>query len=106
VEARVKLVLAITKGLIRDQHARRRAMFVILLASLGMLFLGAAFLSDWLGENPMMFILFWFTCAWLTLAAILLALLDLLMVRAAVRRERRELHRRIIGNGEKPRGDH
>jgi hypothetical protein len=42
------------------------------------------------------FILYWGICAWLTLGAMLLALLDLLLLRAAARRERRRLEKEII----------
>jgi len=42
-------------------------------------------------ERPVWFILFWFACAWLTVTAILLAFLDLLMLRTAARKAQRDL---------------
>ena len=66
-------------------------MFAVMLGALVMLFLGATFLDAWLREHPVFFILYWLTCAWITLTALLLAFYDLLMVRAAARRERRRL---------------
>jgi len=86
-----RFIIPITKGLIRDQSTRRSAMFGVMLGALVMLFLGATFLDGWLREHPVLFILYWLTCAWATLTALLLALYDLLMVRAAARREQRRL---------------
>jgi hypothetical protein len=93
----LKLVILITKGLIRDQHTRRMAMFVIVLAALAMLFAGATFLSDWLRAAPWWFLIYWAACAWLTFCAVLMALFDLLLVRARARRVRKELQHEIFG---------
>jgi len=46
-------------------------------------------------EHPGWFLLFWVTCAWLTLTAFLLALFDLLMVRAQDRAARRILREKL-----------
>ncbi len=88
------------RGLIRDQTTRRRAMFVTLLAAMLMLFLGTTFLERLLPahEHPVWFILFWVACAWLTMTALLLALFDLLMVRAKSRAGRRKLEKRLEEN--------
>jgi hypothetical protein len=59
-----------------------------------MLFAGSTFLSESL--TPWGFIVYWGVCGWLTLAALLLALWDLLLVRAAARRERRKLEKKIL----------
>jgi hypothetical protein len=81
------------RGLIRDQTTRRWAMFFTLLAAMLMLFFGGTFLQPLLSphEHPAWFILFWLACAWFTLTALLLALFDLLMVRAQSRAATREL---------------
>jgi hypothetical protein len=71
-------------------------MFFLLLAALAMVFAGSTFLTGWL-STPWNFIAYWFACGWLTLAALLLALWDLLLVRAAARRERRKLEKQTIG---------
>jgi len=76
------------------------AMFVIVLSALVMLFAGVTFLGGWLSENPVTFLLYWAACAWLTFAAILLALFDLVVVRAQERRERQRLKQEIFGKKE------
>jgi drug/metabolite transporter (DMT)-like permease len=81
------------RGLIRDQNTRRWTMFVTLLVAMLMLFAGSTFLEPLLRphEHPGWFIFFWLACAWLTLTALLLALFDLLMVRAQSRAAKRQL---------------
>jgi hypothetical protein len=86
-----------TRGLIRDQTTRRWAMFVTLLVGMLMLFLGGTFLQPLLSprEHTGWFVLFWLVCAWFTLTALLLALFDLLVVRAQSRAAKRELHKTL-----------
>jgi hypothetical protein len=81
------------RGLIRDQAARRWAMFITVLVSMLMLFAGSTFLEPLLAprEHPGRFIMFWLACAWFTLTAVGMALFDLLMVRAQSRAAKREL---------------
>lgn len=66
-------------------------MGISLLVALIMLVTGVAALRSWLNphEHPWRFIFFWFVCAWETLLVLLLALLDLLLVRAQARAARR-----------------
>lgn len=94
----MKLVFLISKGIVRDLTVRRTAMFIVVLAALVMLFLGSTFLSGPLGERPVLFVVFWGSCAWLTFLAILLALYDLLAVRAHARLERRRLRAAIFAS--------
>jgi hypothetical protein len=93
----VKLVLAITRGIIRDQSTRRWTMFVLIFLAVVNLFSGATFLSGWLGERPIMFLLYWVGCAWLTLAAVLLAFFDMFIVRASAREWKKGLRRAFFG---------
>jgi protein-S-isoprenylcysteine O-methyltransferase Ste14 len=90
-------VVHATRGLIRDQNMRRKAMFVLLLVALVLLFLGSTFLQGALSprEHPVWFAFYWFVCAWLTLTAVLLAVFDLLAVRAAARKAKKALHEQI-----------
>ncbi|HEX4086147.1 MAG TPA: hypothetical protein VHY22_14625 [Chthoniobacteraceae bacterium] len=88
-----------TRGIIADPRTRRWTMFILLAAALLMLFAGATFLAGAI-ESPWTFLLYWFVCAWLTLAALLLALLDILMVRVIARRERRRLEEEMKGKHE------
>ncbi len=86
------------RGLVRDQTMRRRVMFATVLVAMLMLFAGSTFLAPFLPahEHPVRFILFWGSCAWLTLTALLLALFDLLMVRAQARAKRKEMQRDLL----------
>ena len=87
----LRLIVPITKGIIREQTTRRSAIFFVMLTALVMLFLGATFLDGWLREHPALFILYWLACAWATMTGLLLALYDMLMLRVAARREQRRL---------------
>jgi hypothetical protein len=91
----LRTIILVTRGILLDPRVRRWAMFVLLLGALVMIFAGTTFLEDTLG-NPWHFLIYWGVCAWLTLAALLLALWDLLLVRAAARRERRRLEKQIL----------
>lgn len=68
-------------------------MAVSLLVAVVMLVAGLTVLRPWLNpqEHPWRFILFWFACAWETLLVLLLALLDLLLVRAQARAARKAI---------------
>jgi hypothetical protein len=90
------------RGVIRDQKIRRNTMFVLLLVALILLFSGSTFLQTMLNprEHPVGFILFWFVCIWLTCTAFLLAIFDILLVRA----QRRKLQK-ILRSGLVPDAD-
>ena len=89
--------MAITRGIIRDQGIRRWTMFVLILIAVLILFPGATFLSDWLKAKPILFMLYWGACAWLTLAAVLLACFDMLLIRSQVLEAKRKLRREVLG---------
>ena len=94
--ARLKIVsfaIHSARGVIRDQSTRRWVMFITLVIAMLMLFSGTTFLQPLLSarEHPGWFVLFWVACAWLTLTALLLALFDLLMLRAQDRAARKIL---------------
>ena len=75
-------------------------MFWVMMAAMLMLFCGSAFISDrWGREHPWLFLIYWFVCAWLTLAGMLLALLDLLIIRATHRIARRKIEQEILKKG-------
>jgi hypothetical protein len=71
-------------------------MFYVLLAALVMLFAGSVLIEHWLRENIWLFLFWWGVCAWLTLLAVLLAVFDMLVVRAAAEQERRRLGRELL----------
>ncbi len=71
-------------------------MFYSLLFALVLLFAGATLLEERLREHPFVFLLYWAACAWITLLAVLLAIFDLLVIRAAVRAERDRIQREYL----------
>ena len=82
-----------SRGLIRDQGARRKMMLVSLVIAAALAIVGSTLLQEALNprEHPIWFILFWLACAWMTVLAVLLALFDMLLVRAQARTAQREL---------------
>jgi biotin transporter BioY len=93
----VSFVIHSARGVIRDQSTRRWVMFITLVIAMLMLFCGTTVLQPLLSprEHPGWFLLFWLACAWLTLTALLLALFDLLMLRARDRIARKTLREKL-----------
>jgi len=89
----VPFTIHATRGLLRDERSRRKTMAFSLLVAVVMLVAGLTILRPWLNpqEHPWRFILYWFACAWETLLVLLLALLDLLLVRAQGRAARKAI---------------
>lgn len=71
------------------------AMFYLALAAMVMVFVGAVFFETVLRGHPLVFVGYWGLCAWLTVSAALLAMFDLLAVRAAGRAARRQLEQKL-----------
>jgi hypothetical protein len=91
-----RLTLLLSKGILRDAKMRRNAMMWVMLAAMVMLFLGSLLLSDeWARQHPWLYFGYWAACAWLTLTGMLLALLDILVIRAAARGMRRQMEQEI-----------
>ena len=86
-------VIHATRGVIRDHNMRRKTMFVLVLVAMILLFAGSTFLQALLNwrAHPVWFVFYWLICAWLTLTAILLALFDILVVRAQARKLEKSL---------------
>lgn len=89
-------VILICKGILRDRTMRRQALAYIISAALVLLGLGVAVLDGWLSQHVLLFLLYWAACLWLTLTSMLLALYDMLAVRAELQKERRELRLRKL----------
>lgn len=85
--------IQVTRGLLRDERSRRKTMGISLLIVVAMVITGLTVLRPWLNphEHPWRFVFFWFACAWETILVLLLALLDLLLLRAQARAARRAL---------------
>ncbi len=88
-----------TRGLVRDQGTRRKIMLGTVVLAIGFVGAGATVLEGVLDHraHPLWFILYWFACAWLTLLAMLLALFDVLVVRAQARAARNLLGKQFTG---------
>ena len=86
-----------TRGLLRDPKLRRIMMAITVAIAVVMLITGLTVFRAWLDphEHVWRFILFWFACAWQTLLAILLALFDLLLVRADARAARKAVREQV-----------
>jgi protein-S-isoprenylcysteine O-methyltransferase Ste14 len=97
-------VIHATRGVIRDQNTRRKTMFAAVLVAVALLFLGSTFLRSVLDPrvHPGWFILFWFACAWITLLAALLAVFDMLLVRAQARAAEKLLRKEISQTPDSP----
>lgn len=93
----VPFTVQITRGLLRDERMRRRIMGLSLLVAVGMIASGLTVLGEWLNphEHPWRFISFWLICAWETILMLLLALLDLLLIRSQTRIARKSLEKRF-----------
>jgi uncharacterized membrane protein len=93
----VSFVVHVTRGVVRDQNARRKAMLFLLALALLLLILGFTVLQPALNprEHPWRVIFFWIVCIWLTFTALLLALFDLLVLRLQARRAERALREKL-----------
>jgi uncharacterized membrane protein len=92
------------RGVVRDQSGRRKAMMVTLVVAVAMALLGSTLLAELLDyhQRPVWFVLFWGACAWITVTAMLLAVFDLLMVRAQARMAGRTLRERMGASPDSP----
>lgn len=91
---------SLARATLFDLQLRRSAMFYSIVTAGGMLVFGATLFDNWLRDSLVRFLGYWLVCAWLTLLAVLLALLDLLILRAQARRLARELRERLAREGE------
>jgi len=93
----ISFIIHATRGVISDQSTRRKTMFATLLIALALLLSGSTFLQPALNppDHPILFILFWVACAWLTLAALLLSVFDLLVLRIEARKAQRTLREKL-----------
>jgi hypothetical protein len=89
--------IQVTRGLLRDERSRRKTMGISLLIVVLMVITGLTVLRPWLNphEHPWRFVFFWFACAWEIILVLLLALLDLLLLRAQGRAARIALQEKI-----------
>lgn len=93
----IRFAIAVAKGIVRDQRARRTVLFFVVLAAMLMAFAGAVLLDRWLSASPLLFLFYWCACLWLTFLSMLLAVHDLLMLRRAAHQERQRLKAEVMG---------
>ena len=93
----VSFIVHATRGVLRDQKTRRKAMALLLALAVLMLLAGFTVLQSFMNprEHPWFVILFWIACVWLTFTALLLALFDLLIVRLEARRAQHALREKL-----------
>ena len=99
----VPFAIQATRGLLRDERSRRNTMAASVGVAIIILVAGLTFLRSWLDphEHPWRFVLFWFACAWETLLVLLLALLDMLLIRAEAKAARRAAREQFAARDEK-----
>jgi uncharacterized membrane protein len=97
----VSFIAHATRGVIRDQQTRRKAMVLCLGIAVLLLLAGFTVLQAALnpGEHPWFVIFFWIACVWLTFTAMLLAVFDLLIIRLQARRAQRALREKLKSEG-------
>ena len=101
-----RAILLFTKGVLRDTRLRRNVMLWVMAAALVMLFLGSWLMSDaWARQHVGIYFLYWAVCGWLTLTGLLLAVFDMLVIRATARAMRRRIEQDIAHIDAKTKGE-
>ena len=90
-----RTILTISRVLLQDKEARRKIMFYSSIITMVLVFSGAFLLSGTLQKSWVLFLGFWGLCFASTLFMLLMALYDLLSVRAQHRLEMRKLRKRM-----------
>ena len=102
----LRAILLLTKGILRDTRLRRNLMLWLMLAAMGMLFLGWVLIpTEWAHRHYVMYFAYWAVCLWLTIAGMLLAVFDMLIIRAAGQAMRRRIEQDIAHIETKTKGE-
>lgn len=88
-------LLLFSRALLRDKQVRRRIMFHSSIVTMVLVFSGAFLLSSVLQESLPLFVGYWALCFGCALFMLLMALYDLLAVRAQHQSEMRALRQRM-----------
>jgi hypothetical protein len=81
-------------------------MLGLMMAAMVMLFMGSWLMSDdWARRHVWLYFAYWFACGWVTLAGVLLAVFDILIIRATARAMRRKLEEEIARIDAKTKGE-
>lgn len=101
-----RAVILLTKGILRDTRLRRNLMMWLMLTAMVMIFLGSWLISDeWIRRHLRLYFAYWAVCAWLTIAGMLLAVFDILIIRAAGKAMRRRIEEDIANIESKTKGE-
>ncbi len=101
-----RAIILLTKGILRDTRLRRNLMLWVMLAAMVMLFLGSWLMSDsWARRHFWLYFAYWAVCAWLTIAGLLLAVFDILIIRAMARAMKRRIEADIAHIDAKTKGE-
>jgi len=102
----LRVILLLSKAVLRDTRLRRNMMLWLMAVALLMLFFGSWLLSDdWARKHYALYFLYWAFCLWITLTAVLLAVFDMLVIRATGRAMRRQIEEDIAHIDEKTKGE-
>ena len=100
-----RVILLFTKGLLRDTRLRRNVMLWVMMAAMAMVFIGSWLMSgDWARRHVWFLFTYWAVCAWLTITGLLLAVFDILIIRATARAMRRRIEEDIAHIDAKTKG--
>jgi cobalamin biosynthesis protein CobD/CbiB len=97
-----RFIIQVSKGLIRNLRTRRLIMFYGVIIALVLLFAGTTLLWNFLRDHPFVFLAYWAVCAWITLLAVLLAIYDILRVRAEARKTVRRMQEEFMSQEDEP----
>ena len=101
-----RVILLFTKGILRDTRLRRNVMLWVMMVAMVMLVLGSWLMSDaWARKHVGIYFLYWAVCGWITLTGLLLAVFDMLVIRAAARAMRRRIEEDIAHIDAKTKGE-
>ena len=99
-------IILLTKGILRDTRLRRNLMLWVMLVAMVMLFLGWVLIpNEWAHRHYVMYFAYWAVCLWLTIAGMLLAVFDMLIIRAAGQAMRRRIEQDIAHIETKTKGE-
>ena len=92
----LRFLIQVCQGIIRSPQVRRTVMFYLMLFVLVQAFFGATFFWLWLRAHAWYFLGYWGICAWLTVTAMLLAILDMAQVRLEAKRTEERLREEYL----------
>lgn len=86
-----------SRGLIRDKRSRRKLMSISIAVAVLLIVIGTTVLERIVAarDHPLLFLLYWLACGWITVLVILLAFYDLLAIGREARGRSAALKREV-----------